>query len=143
LFDIGWQEMFIVLVLGIVVVGPQELPRVVRMVLGLVRKARGLARDFQDGLDEIVKEAELGDIKEQMSSVSSMDIEKAIEEAVDPTGEISRDLDMGEIEKELTGKSSKEEDDKGDKDSSENEGADGGYVGPGRKSRRGRPKRAR
>ncbi|MBL6933181.1 MAG: twin-arginine translocase subunit TatB, partial [Rhodospirillales bacterium] len=59
MFDIGWQELFIVAALGLIVVGPKDLPRALRTVMGLVRKGRLLARDFQDGLDEVVREADL------------------------------------------------------------------------------------
>ena len=49
MFDIGWQELFIVGVLVVIVVGPKDLPKTLRAVMGWVRKARMLAREFQDG----------------------------------------------------------------------------------------------
>ncbi len=101
MFDIGWQEIFIVAILAILVVGPKELPRVLRTVMGLVRKARMMAREFQDGLDEVVREADLDDVKKQISGLTDGDISKTIEDTLDPTGEIAKDLDMTEVQEDI------------------------------------------
>jgi len=68
----------------------------------LVRKARMLARDFQDGIDEVVREADLDDMKKKLDGLSDSDITKTIEDTLDPTGGIAADLDMTEIEKDLS-----------------------------------------
>ncbi len=101
MFDIGWQELFIVAILAIIVVGPKELPRVLRTVMGIVRKARMMARDFQDGLDDVVREADLDDMKNQIGSLADGDLSKSVEEMLDPTGEIAADLDMTEIQNDI------------------------------------------
>ena len=51
MFDIGWQELFLVAVVTILVVGPKELPRILRTVFSAVRKMRGFADDFHRGID--------------------------------------------------------------------------------------------
>ena len=101
MFDIGWQELFIVAVMALIVVGPKDLPRVLRTVMGLVRKARMMARDFQDGLDEVVREADLDDMKKKIENLSDQDITEKVQEALDPTGGIADDLNMTEIQEEL------------------------------------------
>jgi sec-independent protein translocase protein TatB len=101
MFDIGWQELFIVTVLALIVIGPKDLPRAVRAMGKWVRKARTLARDFQGGLDDVMREAELDDLKKEMDSASALDIAGEIENTIDPTGEYSRGLDMGDIETDL------------------------------------------
>ena len=101
MFDIGWQELFIVAVLALLVIGPKDLPRALRTMGKWVRKARVLARDFQGGLDDVMREAELDEVKNQMVSASGLDIGKEIENTIDPTGDISRDMDMSDIETDL------------------------------------------
>jgi len=101
MFDIGWQELFIVAVLALIVVGPKDLPRALRTIMGLVRKARLMARDFQDGLDEVVREADLDDMKNKLESLSEGDISKSIQDTVDPTGGLASDLNMTEIQNDL------------------------------------------
>ena len=94
MFDIGWQELFIVAVLGIIIIGPKDLPRAVRAVSRLLRKARRMARDFQDGLDDVIREAELDDVKEQVEKVSRFDAAQELEKAIDPSGDMARDFDI-------------------------------------------------
>ena len=101
MFDIGWQELFIVAVLALLVIGPKDLPRALRTMGKWVRKARTLAREFQGGLDDVMREAELDDVKDQLVSASGLDIGKEIENTIDPTGDISRDMDMSDIETDL------------------------------------------
>ncbi len=101
MFDIGWQELFIVAVLALLVIGPKDLPRALRTMGKWVRRARTLAREFQGGLDDVMREADLDDVKNQMVSASGLDIGKEIETTIDPTGDISRDMDMSDIETDL------------------------------------------
>jgi len=93
MFDIGWQELFIVAVLALIVVGPKDLPRTLRTVTQLVRKARGMAREFQSGLDEVIRESELDDIKKEVRKTASLDLEKEVRETVDPTGSLTAEFD--------------------------------------------------
>ncbi len=60
MFDIGWTEMALVATLIIVVVGPKELPVVLRTIGRAVSRARAMAREFRDSIDEIADEADLG-----------------------------------------------------------------------------------
>ncbi len=88
MLDIGWQELFIVAVIAIVVIGPKELPRAVKTVAQLLRKARGMAREFQDGIDDLVREAELDDLKKEITEASPTSITQHIENTIDPTGDL-------------------------------------------------------
>jgi len=90
MFDIGlgWMEMAVIALLVLVVIGPKELPRVMRSVAHWVRKARGLAREFQSGVDEMIREAELEDAKKVLDNTRRMDFDKVVEDTVDPTGSL-------------------------------------------------------
>ncbi len=100
MFDIGWQELFILAVLAIIVIGPKDLPHAIRAITKGIRKARSMARDLQDGMDDVIREAELDDIKETLSG-DGMDVARRIEEAVDLDMD-DMDLD-GDLRKEMTG----------------------------------------
>ena len=96
MLDIGWQELFIIAAFAIVVVGPKDLPRLLKTVMAWVRKARGLAREFQSGVDEMVREADLDDLKKDIGSMSKPgDLTKKVTDAIDPTGE------LGDIQKDM------------------------------------------
>ena len=102
MFDIGWQEVFLVAIIALIVIGPKELPRALKTVMGVVRKLKGMARDFQSGLDDIVRETELDEMRREIEAETSGDLRKRIEESIDPDGEVSKDLeDMRSIEGDL------------------------------------------
>ena len=100
MLDIGWQELFLIAIVALIVIGPKDLPRVMRMVMKGVRKARDMARDLQDGLDEVAREAELDDLKKELESTT--EVKKQIEKAVDP-GDLGVDLDLDrDVRKQMT-----------------------------------------
>ena len=89
MLDVGWQELFVIAVITIIVVGPKEIPRVLRTVTLWIRKIKDMAREFQSSIDDIAREAELDDIKKQLTEAQDFDIERELEDAIDPTGEMS------------------------------------------------------
>ena len=93
MFDIGWQELFIIAVLALIVVGPKDLPKALRTVTKWLRKARAVAREFQGGLDDMVRDSELDDVKRQLEGAADYDISKEIENTIDPTGAITDDIE--------------------------------------------------
>src|SRR3989344_4414157 len=60
MFDIGWQELFLIAVVALIVIGPKDLPRVMRTVMAGIRKAREMARDPPDGLEEVARRGARG-----------------------------------------------------------------------------------
>jgi sec-independent protein translocase protein TatB len=89
MLDIGWTEMLVIAVLALIVIGPKDLPGALRTVGQWVRKARSLAREFQSGIDEMVREAELDEARKTLESTRRSNIAKTIKDNVDPEGELS------------------------------------------------------
>ncbi|HLB80368.1 MAG TPA: twin-arginine translocase subunit TatB, partial [Dongiaceae bacterium] len=58
-----------------------------------VKQARRLAREFQGGIDQIVREAELDDARKAVQSASAFNVRREIEKTIDPTGDLSRAID--------------------------------------------------
>lgn len=69
--SIGGLEMLVLLVLAIVVVGPKDLPRMLRTAGQWVAKARALAAEFRSGLDQIAREQELEELRRQVNELKS------------------------------------------------------------------------
>ena len=92
MFDIGWQELFLIGLVTILVVGPKEIPRVLRTVVSTVRKVRGLANDFQRGIDELARETELDQIRQDLEKNAKLELERELEESIDPTGGMSESV---------------------------------------------------
>jgi sec-independent protein translocase protein TatB len=90
MLDIGWTEMLVIGVAALILLGPKELPNALRIGAQWMRQARRLAREFQGGIDEIVREAELDEARRTLQSVTRGGIAREIEKAVDPTGEVKQ-----------------------------------------------------
>ncbi len=89
MFDIGWSEMAVIALLTLIVIGPKELPRVLRTVGQWVRKAQSLAREFQRGLDDMAREADLEDAKKLVDAGRSIaNPKKMVMDTLDPTGSL-------------------------------------------------------
>ena len=92
MFDLSWGEMGIIAVVALVVLGPKELPNALRTVSGLMKNARKLANEFQSGVNEIIREADLEEARKKLAEVNKNSIQDAITKAVDPTGEVKTAL---------------------------------------------------
>ena len=79
MFDIGFWELATIAIIGIVVVGPERLPEVVRTIAAYVRKAR---RAFQDVKSDIERELDLDDLRRQMHEVDMEDHIKKLNQSV-------------------------------------------------------------
>lgn len=101
MFDIGWQELFLIGVVTLVVVGPKDLPRVLRTGARYMQKARAMSREFQSGLAEMAREAELDDIKQRVESATRFDLGDELRKSVDPTGKLSSDFDPAEYNRRI------------------------------------------
>lgn len=87
MFDLGWSELMLIAVLTVIVVGPRELPRVLRTVTQIIRKMRSMAGEFQSSIDEMAREAEIDDIKKKLNEQGGL--KNQIGDVVDPGGEVS------------------------------------------------------
>lgn len=63
MFDIGPSELLLCAVVALVVIGPKDLPRVMRVVGHWVGRARGMARHFRSGIDTMMREAEFEEMQ--------------------------------------------------------------------------------
>ena len=83
MFDIGMGEMAVVAVVALVVIGPKDLPVVLRQAGRWVRKARAMAADFQSGVEEIMREAELREMRDQIAKANPSALQRQIQSAID------------------------------------------------------------
>jgi sec-independent protein translocase protein TatB len=93
MFDIGWSEMAVIALIALVVIGPKELPNAMRIVAKWARKARSLAREFQSGVDDMIREADLDDARKAFDATKTFDVGKVLEDTVDPTGSLREEAE--------------------------------------------------
>ncbi len=92
MFDFAWSEILLIAVVALVVIGPKDLPRVMRTLGVWMGRARSIAREFQGSLEQMVREAELEDIRKEVEQTASIDLKKELETSIDPSGELQRSL---------------------------------------------------
>ena len=91
-FDIGWPELLLIGVVALVVIGPKDLPRALRTAGFWVRKARTLSREFQSSVDQMIREAELDEVRQELKKATEFDIEKELKQTIDPTGSLAESI---------------------------------------------------
>lgn len=69
MFDIGWSELLVIGVVALVVLGPKELPKLMRTLGQWTRAAQRMAREFRGHVDDIIRESELDDLKRDVNSL--------------------------------------------------------------------------
>jgi sec-independent protein translocase protein TatB len=97
LLDFGWSELMLIGVVALVVIGPKDLPRALRVAGYWVRKARSLSREFQSSVEQMVREAELDEVRQEHKKASEIDLYKEFRQAVDPTGSLTETLKPPEL----------------------------------------------
>src|SRR5690349_859028 len=73
MFDISWSELLVIAVVAIVVIGPKDLPRVLRSLGRWTGQVKRMARDFQNQFNEALREAELDTIKKDVEDLGKID----------------------------------------------------------------------
>jgi len=63
MFDIGWAELMVIGSLALIVVGPRDLPKLLRSLGQYVAQARGMAREFQRSMEDAAREADISQLK--------------------------------------------------------------------------------
>jgi sec-independent protein translocase protein TatB len=93
MLDFGWTELLVIAVVAIVVIGPKDLPRVMRTVGQWSGKMKRTAREFQGQFNEALREAELDTVKRQVQEIGK----------IDPVGDIRKEMAKAEagIKKDL------------------------------------------
>ena len=63
MLDLGWPELFIIMLVALLIVGPKELPGLVRTAASWLRKTKLSINNFQNSIEEIAREVELENVK--------------------------------------------------------------------------------
>ena len=84
MFDFAWSEIALIAGVALVVIGPKDLPVAIRAVSGFVKKARRMASEFQTHVDEMVRDADLKDVRDSLNQIRDFDLKSTVEKAIDP-----------------------------------------------------------
>lgn len=97
MLDIGWSEMLVIAVVLIVVVGPKDLPPMLRAFGKMTTKLRRTAGEFRAQFDEALREAELEDVGKTIADVRKFNPGSVVREAMKPLQEAGESIrsDLG------------------------------------------------
>ncbi len=95
MFEIGWTEMLVIAIVLIVVVGPKDLPKMLRTFGKTTSKLRAMAGDFRKQFDEALKEAELDDLKSLADDARKLNPTNEIKKALSPMEKAAQDVRAG------------------------------------------------
>ncbi len=77
---------------ALIAIGPKDLPVAIRTVTGMMKKARGMAAEFQGHVDEMMREANLADVKTEINKLRKFDFKSEVEKQIDPDGSLKANL---------------------------------------------------
>ncbi|WP_027160429.1 Sec-independent protein translocase protein TatB [Mesorhizobium sp. WSM1293] len=95
MFEVGWTEMLVIAIVMIVVVGPKDLPNMLRTFGRTTAKLRAMASDFQKQFNEALKEAELDDVKKSVDELRGMSPMAEIRKQLNPFEQAAADVRSG------------------------------------------------
>ncbi|QIG51233.1 twin-arginine translocase subunit TatB [Nordella sp. HKS 07] len=107
-FGIGYTELMVIALVAIIVIGPKDLPKVLRAFGRTMQKVRGMAREFQGHLDEAMREAGVDEIKKEINNLKTMN---PVEDIKKEINSISASNPIPQVAKELSADLKKQEDD--------------------------------
>ncbi len=83
MLDLGWSEILIIGVVALIVVGPKDLPKMLRTLGQFAARAKGIAREFQRSMDDAARQADIDELK---------DVKKGLDDMRDAQHKMQRDL---------------------------------------------------
>ena len=95
MFGIDSPELLVIAIVALVVIGPKELPKLLRTWGKWMAQMRGMAAEFRGHVDEMVRQSELDEVKKQLEGTTGLDLQ-----SLDPTKQIKQHIQEGMAEGE-------------------------------------------
>lgn len=92
MLDVGWSELLVIAIVMIVVVGPKDLPKMLRAFGKATARMRSTANEFRQQFNEALKEAELDDVKNIIDETRKLDPRSKLTQVFDPIRSAGEDL---------------------------------------------------
>ena len=110
MFDFGWQEFLVIAFVLVLVVGPKDLPKVLKTVTKYVRNMRQMASEFHRGIEKMADEADLKDVKQSFNDIKNKNFDKTIQSHLDPENEVTKALEQAKKSADLANEQKSVED---------------------------------
>ena len=87
MFSFGWSELAMIAVVVIIIIGPKEIPNLLKQIGTFTKSIKKISREFKSSLNEIANDTELKDVKKSLTDI------KEIKEELDPTNQVKDQID--------------------------------------------------
>ena len=87
MFSFGWSEIALTVIIIIIVVGPKEIPNLLKQIGSFSKSIKKISREFKKSLNDIAEESDLKEVKDSITEI------KNIKKDFDPTHEIKKNID--------------------------------------------------
>ena len=98
MLDIGFPEFLLISFVLLIVVGPKDLPKVLRSITSFVRKIKSMASQFHSGIDDLANEAEISDLRKE---VNKIDKKSLIDDHASEIKELEDDVNIKSIKNDV------------------------------------------
>jgi sec-independent protein translocase protein TatB len=92
MLEVGWSELLVIAIILIVVVGPKDLPAMMRTFGKMMGRVRTMANEFRSQFDEAMREAELDDVRKGLSEVNKYNPASSLRDAMNPIRQLGQDI---------------------------------------------------
>lgn len=92
MLEVGWSELLVIAIILIVVVGPKDLPAMMRTFGRVMGRVRTMANEFRGQFDEAMREAELDDVRKGLGEVNKYNPTNTIRDAMNPIRQLGQDI---------------------------------------------------
>ena len=98
MLDIGFPEFLLVSFVLLIVVGPKDLPKVLRSITSFVKKIKSMASQFHSGIDDLANEAEISNLRKE---VSQIDNKSTYNSEIDEIKEFQNELNIKSLKNDF------------------------------------------
>lgn len=92
MLEVGWSEILVIALILIIVVGPKDLPPMLRTFGRMASRLRGMANEFKGQFDQALREAELDDVRKGLSEVNKLNPTNTLRDAINPIRKLGEDI---------------------------------------------------
>ena len=104
MLDLGWPELFIIMLVALLIVGPKELPGLVRTAASWLRKTKRSINNFQNSIEEIAREVELENVKKNTEELLINEV-SSLPDNLDEVFKVDDDLGVSNFSERQKGES--------------------------------------
>ena len=92
MLEVGWSELLVIAIILIVVVGPKDLPGMMRTFGKMMARVRTMANEFRGQFDEAMREAELDEVRKGLGEVNKYNPASSLRDAMNPLRQLGQDI---------------------------------------------------